>query len=126
MSTKKDWLQGLKPGDKVIVNYVLDGPCLRQVSRVTATQIIIRTLRGDGSHYDVRVRRRDGTLVGAEGYSRTYISEATPEVIEEIKRRNRRNYLSKLKWSVVDDATVDVVYAAVRASRDHATEHAIR
>lgn len=75
-----DWLDSLKPGDRVFVAFSLSkGGALHQVARRTPTQIVLAN--GD------RFNARTGRLVGGDEWSRASIEEATPERMEEVERR---------------------------------------
>lgn len=73
------WLQAVKAGDTVLRSQAFTGEVDVVVDRVTATQIVI------GS---VRFRRSDGYAIGARGWDRTRLIEPTPQALEAA-RRNR-------------------------------------
>lgn len=80
-----DWLQLLKPGDTVIISSNgLYGQNVRKVEKITATQIVV-----GGTRYN----RKTGHQCGKYSFDSSSLRKATPEVIEEI---HRKNYISKL------------------------------
>lgn len=92
-----EWLDNLKPGDRVIVDggSGLYPPSVCKVERLTATQIV---LDGGG-----RFRRTNGSQVGVTGWTIPFLSEATPEriaeIVEERRRRRLLSLLHKADWS---------------------------
>lgn len=85
-----EWLQNLKPGDKVVVG-VGNGSYSRieAVDRVTATQIII-----GGARY----RKNNGYRVG-DGWNSGSLKEPTKAMLDEIELRSLRSKAS----SVLDE-----------------------
>lgn len=103
MSSKTEWLAGLKVGDLVIVHisHFAGVGCLTAVRRLTATQIVI----GDGA----RFRRRDGDEVGPGGYYRRYLEEPTPERRAVIKHQQIVARLKQVRWKDLSLATLEAV-----------------
>lgn len=103
----KEWLEGLKAGDEVVVSHGYHSVGrLEKVERVTATQIVISD--------SLRFRRDGGRKVGgSESYTRTAIEEATPEARAEIRREALRNRMSLVKWEKVSLETLEKVAAAL-------------
>lgn len=102
--TVDQWLTELKEGDDVI-SYVgcCSEPYLWKVDRTTAAQIII------GPH---RFHRKNGAHVGRGMYSRSHITQPTPELVE---RATRAAALSKLR-RIVDSTAKDIPTAAIVAA----------
>lgn len=70
--TAREWLDGLKAGDKVAVEHY-SSVGIATVDRTTATQIVVR-----GGRY----RRHDGHYVGG-GYTAPMIAQPTPERVQK-------------------------------------------
>lgn len=81
-----NWLEQLKPGDKVIVSglgtFGSKAVCI--VERLTTTQIILCGI-------STRYRRNSGDEVGGDIWNRSYLMEATPHAIQEIREKTERN-----------------------------------
>ena len=74
----KDWLQSLKPGDKVAIETINGGYVFRTVVRLTKTQIVL-----DNSQ---RFYISSGLSVGGSFYHKTSIIPITAEMKETIER----------------------------------------
>lgn len=102
------WLEKVKAGDPVIIDYGRQGEQVRNVTRTTATQIIF----GDG-HGAVRFRRKDGQRVGGGVWDRAHLEEPTSERLLEVQQVNQRarlaGALSRFKWSDVSLATLQQI-----------------
>ena len=96
----KAFLENLSPGDRVIVSSggVLRPEKVGRVDRLTKTQIIL----ADGS----RFRKSDGWQSG-DGWSRSYLREASEETIKEIAALARRRKLLRnvqhFRWETLPD-----------------------
>lgn len=89
MSTEYEWLNTLKPGDKVIRRGTGIGSMdeVVTVDRVTAAQIII------GSE---KYRKANGRRMGDSGrWYTTWLKEATPKLLESIAYQKRHLALSR-------------------------------
>lgn len=89
---------------------------LYTVDRVTATQIIIKTLR---------FRRKDGRAVGESGrWGRSSIELATPEQIEQIQRADlidRFHNLRRDKLELLDTKTLTDVWELLNPPNNEST-----
>lgn len=74
----KDWLQSLKPGDKVAIETITGGHVLRKVARLTKTQIVLDNLQ--------KFYISSGLIVGGSSYRSTSIIPVTAEIKETIER----------------------------------------
>jgi hypothetical protein len=100
-----DWLEDLKPGDRVIVDSGFFGPTLRTVERVTATQILVG---------QSRYRRSSGSPVGGDPWARNYLREATPECVAQVRQRSLAERLAKTKWSEYPLERLEAVAALLK------------
>lgn len=116
MSTEYEWLNTLKPGDKVIESSTGIGhlDSVRTVSKVTATQIIV------GS---TKYRKSNGWKVGSSGWNSSYLREATPERVQEIAEQRRQiqiaNKLVDVRWRQLPLSVLEQVSAILE---QHAKE----
>jgi hypothetical protein len=76
-----DWLEELKPGDKVLYGSHRDDS-IGVVERVTPTQIIV-----GGTRYNRKTGRRVGPY---SGFCRPRIQRATAERLAEVETANRK------------------------------------
>jgi len=74
----KDWLKSLKPGDKVAIETITGGYVLREVVRLTKTQIVL-----DNSQ---KFYISSGIIVGGYFYHKTSIIPVTAEIKEVMER----------------------------------------
>ena len=74
----KDWLQSLKTGDDVAIETITGGYVLREVARLTKTQIVLDNLH--------KFYISSGQLVGGSHYRSTSIIPVTAEIKETIER----------------------------------------
>lgn len=82
----RETLEHIKPGDKVYWDGGYNSKGILTVSKVTATQIVVkRTHRGNGEEYESRYYRKNGWLVGRDRYSTDFISPLTPERMDYLK-----------------------------------------
>ena len=94
----KDWLQSLKPGDKVAIETINGGYVLRKVSRLTKTQIVL-----DNSQ---KFYISSGLSVGGSFYHKTSIIPITAEMKETVERstliyRIKKSDIRALKTSAL-------------------------
>lgn len=93
-----DFLQTLKPGDLVVVdsNQHSRSQSLEKVDKVTNTQI---TVGGQ------RFTRAGGSAIGhGQSYRKPFLREATPELVDLIRRRAAARKLERaLQESAADD-----------------------
>ncbi len=102
-----EWLQNLKPGDKVISRSTALGAMdtIETVDRVTPSQVIVR-----GSKY----WRKNGEIVGNKSsWNSHWIAEATPETIEKVEIAFKRLRLTRLldgtRWRDLPTETLETV-----------------
>ena len=94
----KDWLQSLKPGDKVAIETINGGYVLRKVVRLTKTQIVL-----DNSQ---RFYMSSGLSIGGSFYHKTSIIPVTAEIKETAERstliyRIKKSDIGALKTSAL-------------------------
>ena len=108
------WLEQLKPGDAVIVDRGRQGQDIEHVSRLTATQIILRVGQGES-----RYRKKDGKSLGASTWSINYLCEPTDMALAFTEQANRRRRLlaqmSQMDWSKLPSTTLEQI---VRVASD--------
>ena len=74
----KDWLQSLKTGDKVAIETITGGYVLREVARLTKTQIVLDNCQ--------KFNISSGLIVGGSYYRSTRIIPVTAEIKEVMER----------------------------------------
>lgn len=103
----REWLESLKPGDVVAVEYShgSNGRTfgLRKVGRVTATQVV--TNNGD------RFRKVTGRLVGQDGYYFTTLVPPTDEIRLSILRERLVVRLNAVPWRALPLETLEKIVA---------------
>lgn len=104
MST--DWLAELKAGDTVILSGFGGADTLGKVDRVTATQIVVNTLRFNKDNGS----KRGGSSRWA---GRIHLVQPTPERVEGIKRREYVNQLIGLSREHLNTLSTDLLLASV-------------
>jgi hypothetical protein len=117
MNTDENWLASLKPGDTVIYrHYMMMEPRreVKQVTRVTATMVIVETKYPDRA-IEHRMSRKSGKEIGGDHWHCPCIEQATPEIIETVKAENRRRNLvyilsKKTEWDKVPTEILESVY----------------
>ncbi len=90
-----EWLKKLVVGSKVFV----DGreSFLTKVSKITATKIEVES-------FSATFRTDDGRQKGSgDVWNRRFLSEATPERLDEWKKTRRRHRIAATNWSEVSD-----------------------
>lgn len=121
-SNSREWLQNLKVGDIVIVNYrhagTDDRKTIQQVTHVTATQIHA------GQNY--KFKRSTGQLMAQERFNFTEILEATPEAVAAVRETHFRNlFVNKIRnsinWQSVTTDQMKRMEAILVEPRDPAT-----
>lgn len=110
---RKEWLDGLKTGDEVVMKRGGTWPTPDTIERVThhtKTQIVLGRRR---------FGRKDGMEMG-QTFRQHWIEEATPErrkqMEDEHRRREHIAFLRyRVEWSALDDETLAAVVALVEA-----------
>lgn len=77
--TNEEWLQSLKPGDKVVVYGAYGSRHIKAVKRLTPTMIIVGA---DEEKY----RKKDGEKCAGDPFGREYIGPIDDEVRESVLR----------------------------------------
>lgn len=125
-TTTDNWLEKLKPGDKVIVSGCYGNPgSVVTVHRTTNTQIIIKH-RPDGA--DIKYRKNSGGIVGGDAWSRSLLERATKKAVNEIEDYQTRQKLRSIIHSTAFadlptpdlQAIVDIIRKTVIAKADPA------
>lgn len=108
----KNFIDGLKPGDTVIVSKLNLSGVLKTVERITKTQVILSS----GS----RFRKKDGFEVGGDIWNTYHLEEVTPEKVSKIHYNKEREQLSlKLKclnWHSLELSTLREVAEIINLS----------
>ena len=104
----ENWLEQLKPGDRVIRHYGWNEKDIVRVNRVTKTQIIVKVLS-----YEQRFSRVSGRDIGGQRFNKAFISRATPEIIHEIKTKNiikkLMSYLKNFDWQIMSIEDLETI-----------------
>ncbi len=106
-----EWLKNIRVGDKVVVDsrgLGFNRLQLRDIDRITETQIIIGPLR---------YRKTDGKRIGSRGFDACWLHPATPEVIASIESAERCLVLTTYNWRKATPELIDAVYALIKASK---------
>jgi predicted ATP-grasp superfamily ATP-dependent carboligase len=99
------WLNGLKVGDKVIVNG-RNGYYVEQVAKITPTQI--QTSKE-------KFRKETGRRIGDDAWIIAHLEKPTPEILATIKKRIVVAKLRhKVKWEDCDLETLTKVFELVK------------
>ncbi|KKL03903.1 hypothetical protein LCGC14_2621460 [marine sediment metagenome] len=102
---KKEWLENLKVGDRVVINTTSYGSqgdnSVSVVERLTKTLIITKGGR--------KFRRNDGLSPGGE-WSKDTLQEPTPEAVDRIRQANLANKLRHYDWKPLPLATLRAIY----------------
>lgn len=106
MSTN-DWLAQLKEGDTVAVRdgYVYCDFTLRQVERLTPTQVVVKD-----DYY--KYRKRDGTGIGTD---RRCLVEPTQEIRDGCRAAELARSLSKELWFDLPPSVLEQVNAVLES-----------
>lgn len=120
MRNDNEWLQALKPGDRVVVSG--RGETVAQVVRRTATQIIVRW----GSlESEQRFRADTGWEVGNAGsWIRLHLAPLTPERYAAIKKARLAGDLCRIDWHKHDLATLERVMELLTPTNKEAQNNA--
>lgn len=113
MSTGKEWLSALQPGDKVVAQSGYgDATChLLVVERITAKQVVTR--HPESGLVTGRYWLDSGDMVGG-GWSQMLL-EATPERLSTIQRREAARTLAAKKWDSYPLDTLNAVLAVLES-----------
>ena len=114
---KKDWLSVLKPGDEVLVQGMRwqgNTGVVKRVEKVTKLHIVLQ----DGSKY----RLTDGGNVGRDRFYRSYIVNATPEKVEQVRVENRRMSIAaklrEMDWRLLPLEVLEEVFDVVTRHKE--------
>jgi hypothetical protein len=102
--TEKEWLQQLKPGDRVIVEARWQN-AIMTVDRLTKTQIILKNR--------LRFRKSDGGLVGGDSYNNSSIHSPSKQRVGDIMHSRACEEIGKVKWKMLSLETLDKVLELV-------------
>lgn len=106
-----DWLKELKPGDTVIISRGYYSTNVREVEKITVTQIVV-----GGTRYN----RNTGRQCGTQGYNTAYIRQATPEKIDQIHREECISTLCGLNAKRLRSLDTETLRAAVETLHTNA------
>lgn len=85
-----EFLEKLKPGDKVIIERSFGRRKLATVERITKTMIITQESQ--------RFNRRDGHTVGPKSYGSAWLLEPTQERLDEVEKFRLMAKLRSTDW----------------------------
>lgn len=100
---KKEWLENLKAGDRVIIS-VNSSHSLATVSRVTATQIVIKNTTGLGVDYDVKYSRERGYKISSDKWHSEILEIPTPDLLEKIEER-----IDRKRFQIIADNNKTII-----------------
>ena len=94
----KDWLQSLKPGDKVAIETITVGYVFRKVARLTKTQIVL-----DNSQ---KFYISSGLIVGGSFYHKTSIIPITAEMKETLEKYRLIKIIKKYDLTLLNTSSL--------------------
>lgn len=112
MTSKTEWLVGLKEGDPVVVqtSHPDSKGWLTEVARFTATQLVTQ----DGA----RFRRSNGNGIDRRDWYGSWIEEPTAEARAAIRHHFLVNAMKRIVWKELPLATLEaVVELAAKAGK---------
>ena len=102
----KDWLQSLKPGDKVAIETITGGYVLRKVSRLTKTQIVLDNCQ--------KFYISSGIIVGGYFYHKTSIVPITAEMKESLEKYRLIKIIKKYDLSLLNTSSLMEILSIMR------------
>ena len=96
-----DWVRTLSAGDLLFVksNSIYSSLSLHTVKRLTKTLVVLDN--------EYRFRKKDGVSVGSSDFIRSYLVQATPELMASVAtrriRKQRLAVLSGTEWRLYPD-----------------------
>ena len=106
----KEWLESLKPGDEVCFNGSYGRLAIREVERLTKTQIIL----DNGAKF----RRDTGWGIGCSQYHQSFIDEVTDSVRLKIKTENLRYKISEVNLKSLSNDKIERILAIVNKAEN--------
>ena len=107
----KNWIENLKAGDQVIVHTNM-GRVIRQVEKITPA--------GNIKLNNGTIFNKDGRERGGNDWNVTYLGEATPEIVKEIKEKHFIICVKKqLKEFLKKDLTIEQAQALFQIIKDN-------
>jgi hypothetical protein len=101
-----EWLQGLKPGDEVIVSNRW-GKRIEKVERTTPTQIILPR--------NTRYHKSNGREMASRSWDKTRLQQPTPEDVTKIRQEQARQMaltrLANFRFSALTTAALEQICA---------------
>lgn len=109
-------LETIKAGDEIAVPVGISGRAysIERVERATATQVVT------GRH---KWRRKDGRLIGSEGWSVCWAIPVTEQIRQQVQRRELVMYLSGVDWSAIPIEVLSRVKAAFESAERTEVSH---
>ena len=105
----REWLKTLKVGDKFYTHGRLSGYYIYTIKKLTKTEIVTEPFNKysmEGSRFN----RETGRRLGASSWDVDYATNLTPEIVVEINRERRLNYISKYsKWSELSNEEINII-----------------
>jgi hypothetical protein len=89
------WLEKLKAGDEAYLSERYGVGSIVRVKRITNTQIVIEH-NHTGTPFEEKYRRSDGRSISGDVWNRSYVSEPTSELREEIEIDRLKSKAKKL------------------------------
>ena len=107
----KNWIENLKAGDQVIVHTNM-GRVIRQVEKITPA--------GNIKLNNGTIFNKDGRERGGNDWNATYLGEATPEIVKEIKEKHFIICVKKqLKEFLKKDLTIEQAQALFQIIKEN-------
>ncbi len=106
-----EWLDSLKEGDKVVYGHYRS-PSIGTVLRRTKTHIIVQCGKVE-QHYN----SKNGYLIGLGKWESNNLSEVTPEIEQEIQRRNLLYWLEDKKWDSLSTEDLREIWTMVKGKK---------
>ncbi len=108
-----EWLQALKPGDKVIITGGY-GDQIGIVDKITPTGRIVV----GGEVYNPQ----SGRSYSGGDWRRRYLIEAIPERVKKIRLAGMTAKLAHVQWFSLPAETIEAIYALVKQAEEMAKE----
>ena len=102
----KDWLKSLKPGDKVAIETITGGYVLREVVRLTKTQIVLDNCQ--------KFYISSGIIVGGSFYHKTSIVPITAEMKESLEKYRLIKIIKKYDLSLLNTSSLMEILSIMR------------